>query len=274
MNKTIAIIGAGKLANCLLPGLIKSGYSEKNIWISNPSLNKLELLASEYAVHITTDNIRAAEQAEIILLAVKPDKLTTVAREISPLLQTNPHTLCISFMAGIPHAVLVSAFKTEAMVRAMPNTPAAICEGMTTAYAPDSIAAQHRTNANALLQRLGQIVWIKDEYQMQLSCALAGSGPAYFFYILESLISAAVDLGLSENLARQMCIQTARGSILLAQKNPKKLNTLREQVTSPGGITEHALGPLIESNLQQTFSKMLNAGSEYARSIEVAAKES
>lgn len=243
-HKIIAFIGAGKMANALIAGLIRAGRQPENIWVSCPTQAHLDILQARFGVCVTQDNTAAASHADVLLLAVKPQYIFPVLDELrSVILSRQP--LIISIAASITETAITEILgHTSSVVRAMPNTPALIGHGMTAFYAEKSLPQIHKQQAEAIFQAVGGTLWVDDENQMNAVTALSGSGPAYFFSLMEALEKAGTILGLSPEIARHLIVQTAIGSAYMAAENTQSLHALREQVTSPGGGTASAMAVL------------------------------
>ena len=266
--QTIAFIGAGNMAASIIGGLIANGYNPQNIWASNPSLAKLKDLQKNLDIKITQDNQQAASQADIIVLAVKPQKVHTVIKELNKTLEKSTK-LIISLAAGVSTIQLANCLNTDAnnIVRCMPNTPALIQSGITGLYAQKTVSQAQKKRAEAIMQAVGAVLWVEKEEQMDILAALSGSGPAYFFKIMEALQTAAERLGLPLEQANMLTLHTALGAAKMAATSTTSLKALREQVTSPGGMTERAIGVLEAAEIDQLFYRALLAGQERAHEI-------
>ena len=213
MNTTrIAFIGGGNMATSLIGGLIAADCAASNIWVAEPDTLKLAEFSERFSVNVTTSNQEAARQAQVIVLAVKPQALKGVATDIASTVQQGA-PLVISIAAGIREPDITAWLGgTAAVVRAMPNTPALVQCGATALYANAAVSATQRELAESILRAVGMVLWLDDEAQMDAVTALSGSGPAYFFLILEVLENAAVRLGLAHDQARLLTLQTAWAS--------------------------------------------------------------
>ena len=256
-SSKITFIGGGNMAGSLIGGLIADGYQSRRITVSDPDRDKLAQLAARFDVYTETDNNAAIEQAEVVVLAVKPQILETVARGIADTVaRTRP--LVISIAAGIREQALRRWLGDQvALVRSMPNTPAMIQSGATGLHASSEVNDEQRDTAESILRAVGLTRWVEDESLMDAVTAVSGSGPAYFFLIMEAIESAACEMGLEPDTARLLTLQTALGAARMAIESSDSPATLRQKVTSPGGTTEQALKILEEGRLRELFSEAL-----------------
>lgn len=265
---SIAIIGAGNMGQSLIGGLIANGVTPQQIWVTDPSFDKLQHIQALYGVNVTLLNKEAAAKADTLLLAVKPQVMPIVAQDLRELVQqTKP--LIISIAAGIPLLALQDWLgQNSAIVRCMPNTPALIQCGATGLFANQQVSTLQRERAEKILRAVGITVWVQQESALDIVTALSGSGPAYFFLIMEALEQAAVQLGLDKEMAHTLTIQTAYGAAHLAASTKESLAILRERVTSKGGTTEQALHILEKGNLHTLLAEAVQAA--YLRSQSLA----
>lgn len=264
----IAMIGAGNMGNSLIGGLITSGHPAQKIWASDPSEEKLTELHNRWGIHTTTNNSEAIQSAEVVVLAVKPQLLATILTELSPLIQQQK-PLVLSIAAGIRESSLQHWLGGSiAIVRAMPNTPALISCGAAALYANAYVTDDERSMAESILRSVGITIWLDDEGLMDTVTALSGSGPAYFFLMMEALQQAAEKLGLPTETARLLTLQTALGAARMAIESGKPLDELRKNVTSPGGTTEKALAILEENKIRDIYERAIHAAKK--RSEELA----
>lgn len=263
----ITFIGAGNMASSLIGGLIADGYDPAAIWATNPTTAKLEALSDRLGINTAQDNAKGAQRAEILVLAVKPQTLPEVARELADVIAAQK-PLLITIAAGVPTTSLESWLGNRyAIVRAMPNTPALVGCGATALFANGIVDDPQREIAENILRAVGQTLWVEHESLMDVVTALSGSGPAYFFLVMEALQAAAVDLGLSSKHANLLTLQTALGAARMAIESENDAATLREQVTSPGGTTEAALTVLESGKLRDLFKQALTAAKERGQEI-------
>jgi pyrroline-5-carboxylate reductase len=242
--KNISFIGAGKMATALIGGLIKAGHPATQLFASCPTQKNLDVLHTRFHIHTALENTAIAAKADVIVLAVKPQLIQQVLLELRPIL-IHRKPLIISIAAGISlqamHALIDDSV---AIIRSMPNTPALISQGMTALYAPPAIPMAVKQQAEAIFQAVGQVLWVEDEEQLATITALSGSGPAYFFLLMEALEQVGVALGLPQKMVRQLVEQTAVGSAQMRATEAVSCAELRKQVTSKGGGTEQAIAVL------------------------------
>lgn len=266
MSPIITMIGAGNMGSSLIAGLIHSGYAATHLWATDTSTEKLSYLKNTFAIHTTDNNLEAAEKASVIIFAVKPQLFASVVAPLAKIIQKNK-PLIISIAAGIRIDYLEKWLSTNvAIVRTMPNTPALVSAGATALFANGQVSNEQRQLAESIMQSVGITVWLNQEKEMDAVTALSGSGPAYFFLVMEALQAAAQELGLSEETARQLTLQTALGAARMATESTEAPATLRQRVTSPGGTTEKAIS-VLENDIRILFRKALQAA--HTRSIEL-----
>jgi pyrroline-5-carboxylate reductase len=262
--ETIGFVGGGNMAEALIKGIIAANvYSPDGIFVSDIRLERLGFLAKRYHVQTADDNARLAAKADILVLSVKPQNMTDALQSVKD--SVKPDTLVISIAAGIKTANIVDVLGDIAIVRVMPNTPALIGEGAAALFANKKAAAKLE-KAESIFSSVGEVVVIDNEDLMDAVTAVSGSGPAYYFLLTEEMIKAAIELGLPEDTAKNLVLQTAKGAALLATEADKKGETaaqLRQKVTSPGGTTEAALkvfadgkfGPLVEAAIKKACER-------------------
>lgn len=267
LEKKLAFIGAGNMAQALIRALIKSAYPAKNIFVSNPSIEKLHTLKNEIGVQTTQYNIAAAQNADIIVLCVKPQQLNSVCEELKNLvLEKKP--LIISIAAGAPLDFLSRIFQDKTpIIRSMPNIPALVGAGATALCHNALTNTEHKEIAEIIFRSVGIIAWV-EETQMNAITALSGSGPAYVFLIMEIMQNIAENFGISTENAKLFTLQTFFGSAKLALESEEPFTKLRESVTSPKGTTAAALQIFEEGHLAELFSKALEAAK--TRAIELS----
>ncbi|GLQ00207.1 pyrroline-5-carboxylate reductase [Methylophaga thalassica] len=261
---TIAFIGGGNMARSLIGGLISNQFTAENIHVSDANTEALDNLASRYNVKTFTDNLAAIADADVIILAVKPQQLQSVIRQIAPAWQQDK--LLISIAAGIRLNDISRwlDFEGAAIVRAMPNTPSLVQAGATALCANDYVTSAQHELAESMLRAVGLALWISDEKQMDAVTALSGSGPAYFFLVLEALQTAGMELGLPEETARLLALETSFGAAKMALESDESACVLRQRVTSPGGTTERALDVFEQGDLRGLFKQALTAAAQRA----------
>lgn len=266
-SATIAIIGGGHMGTSLLAGLIANQYPPEKLWVADPEAKKLQRLKNEFKIHTTTENHTALQSAEIVILAVKPQLLADVCAQMQEIIkQKKP--LVISIAAGVRVASIQKWFGEDiAIVRAMPNTPAMIGSGATALYANAFVSASRHDLAESILRAVGVCVWVTEEKLMDTVTALSGSGPAYFFLMIEALQNAGQDLGLPAETSRLLTLQTAFGAAKMALESEVDVTELRKRVTSPGGTTEQAVRVLEEKNIREMFKQALIAAKTRAEEL-------
>ncbi|CAH0532596.1 Pyrroline-5-carboxylate reductase [Vibrio stylophorae] len=266
--KRIAFIGAGNMAHALIAGIVKSGYHAKQIIASDPNQAQLDSLAAQYGIETTQNNHQAVEQADVVVLAVKPQLMAEVCQPLAAIEMGDK--LVISIAAGISVSRLNAIFATELkLVRVMPNTPALLGEGMSGLFASANTQADERTFAEKLLQAVGKTCWVQEESEINTIIAASGSAPAYFFLFMEAMQKAAMAKGLDQNTARLLVQQSALGAAKMVIENPQTdIATLREQVTSKGGTTAEALRVFAEQQLEQTVAEAMQAAYDRGQAME------
>jgi pyrroline-5-carboxylate reductase len=266
----LAFIGAGNMAAALISGLTKRGVPPERLVVADPSADQLKRVEREYGVCAAADNAAAVKGADVVILAVKPQQMRTVALELAGhLAPLRP--LVISVAAGIPHAALARWFGPQIpVIRTMPNRPALNGFGATGLYAPAGVGATARTMAEEIMAAVSATVWVEHESQMDTVTALSGSGPAYFFLFMEALEAAAHERGLPTEIARRLTLETAFGAAQMARQSQESLATLRDQVTSKGGTTAAALAVLDAAGLRAIVAHAVAAADR--RSAELAAE--
>jgi pyrroline-5-carboxylate reductase len=263
----ITFIGAGNMASCLIGGLINSGYDPQDIWATNPTSIKLQKLAENYHIHTTQNNHFAVEQADIVIFCVKPQGLKEVAIDLAPAIQKHK-PLIISIAAGITQQALQTWLgENLPMIRCMPNTPALVSCGTTGLYANNNVTEQQKINAESIFRSVGITLWLTQETDIDKITAISGSGPAYFFLMMEALEQSAIMLGFNSEQAHLLTLQTALGAARLALSNQVDLPTLRQQVTSPGGTTAAAIHLFEQSKIREIFSQAVQAAHQRAREL-------
>lgn len=266
-SKTITFIGAGNMATSLIGGLVADGYDPQRIVASDPDQEKLADLSARFHIRPATDNSSAIQQADVLLLAVKPQVLEQVCGEIREAVQQR-QPLVVSIAAGIREADIQGWLGGNVtLVRTMPNTPAMLQAGATVLHAGSGVSEAQRDLAESILRAVGLTRWVDDEALMDTATALSGSGPAYFFLVMEAMEAAAISNGLSADTARLLTIQTALGAARMAIESSDGPATLREKVTSPGGTTERALSILEQGNLRSLFEAAISGACERSREL-------
>ncbi len=272
-NITLTFIGGGNMAASLIGGLLTENLHSGQITVADPNARNRESLAAHFGVYTTEDNVAAITKADVVVLAVKPQVLKSVAQELAPAVQQH-QPLVITIAAGIRSADLnrwlggdAEGAKSVAVVRAMPNTPALVQTGAIGLYASESVSDEQRDLAESILRAAGLTLWVQEEGQMDAVTALSGSGPAYFFRIMEAMETAGTKLGLPPQTARLLTLQTALGAAKMAMESSESPATLRERVTSPGGTTEQGLRVMAENDIDQIMGQVLKAAFDRSREL-------
>lgn len=264
----IAFIGAGNMAKAIIGGLLAEGFSAAQISAAGPRLETLNKVADEYGITVSTDNAATAAAADVIVLGVKPQMLKEVALGLRPSLSHKGLThkpLIISVAAGITTSSIASWLgEDQAIVRCMPNTPSQLRAGASGLYANAHVSAAQKSQANAILGAVGIVQWLDDESLLNPVTAVSGSGPAYFFLMMEAMIDAGVELGLTRECAAELTLQTALGAAMLAKDSEFDVAELRRRVTSPKGTTEQAILSFEQDELRASVLKAMTACSNRA----------
>ena len=266
-TRTIAFIGGGNMALSLIGGLVADGYDAKKIIASDKNPDQLASLSARFGTRSAADNKQAAEGADVVVFAVKPQILESVARELSALIEAR-RPLVISIAAGIREKSLATWLGGDVpLVRTMPNTPAMIQAGATVLHANNQVTREQRDLAETILRAVGLTCWVDDESLLDVVTALSGSGPAYFFLVMEAMEQAGLELGLPADSARLLTLQTALGASRMAMESNEGPAVLRQKVTSPGGTTERALEIFEEGGLKAIFKNAITAAKERSEEL-------
>jgi pyrroline-5-carboxylate reductase len=267
----IAFIGGGNMARSLVGGLIEKGCKPGRIIVSEPNPEQRALIAKRAPVRMSPDGAAAAHDADVLVFAVKPQVMQAAAKAVAAAVQSRK-PLVISIAAGVTAADLDRWLGGgQAIVRVMPNTPALLGAGTTGLYATPKVSTEQRAVAQSLMEAVGQAHWISDESLMDAVTAVSGSGPAYFFLLMECMEAAALELGLPAETARALILQTAAGAARMAQESGEAPATLKRQVTSPKGTTAAALEVFEAGKFEELVKRALSAARDRGRQL---AKES
>lgn len=267
MKQRIAFIGGGNMGRSLIGGLIAKGVEPARIVVADPYAPTLESLKTEYKVQTAASNDEAVRDADVVLLAVKPQQLRNVVSAVQEQI-LRKHPLLISIAAGILATDIQRWAGGVPVVRCMPNRPALQGCGVTALYANNEVDAAGRKLAEQILAAVGSTLWVERETDLDTVTAISGSGPAYFFLLIEMLEAAGQSMGLTPEVARKLAVETAYGSGFMARDSSDSPATLREQVTSKGGTTEAALKHLEANNVRAIFSQAVAAAAQ--RSAQLA----
>lgn len=259
-TRTIAFIGAGNMSRAIISGLVADDYPAQNIIAANPSEGKLDALQADFGIRITQDNADAVAQADVVVLAVKPQIMQQMCVDLQSHCDFSGK-LFVSIAAGINSARLLEMLGGDyPLVRTMPNTPSALGKGLTGLYADASLEGVHREFATQMMSAVGETVWVDEEHQIDGVIAAAGSSPAYFFLFLEAMQEEALRMGFDKPTARLMVQQAMLGAAEMVCHNPElELNELRAQVTSKGGTTAKAIETFQHHNLATIVAKAMQA---------------
>ena len=260
----LAFIGGGNMGYALAAG-VRKALPDHQISVADPIASQRERFESD-GIATTPSNVEAMKDADVVILAVKPQTIEAVATELQPIINDQ---LVISIAAGTPLSKLNGLLGEQlAIVRCMPNTPALVGEGITGMLANTNVTAAQRALAESILSVCGLVVWFESDDDLDKVTALSGSGPAYFFYLIESLVAAGESMGLRRDAALQLVVQTAVGASAMVSQDGSDPSQLRENVTSPGGTTEAALSYLAQQKVDQEFVAAVTAA--YHRAQELA----
>jgi pyrroline-5-carboxylate reductase len=264
----IGFIGGGNMASSLISGLIASGHSPQHLWVSDVNPDALKALAEKLNVNTSASNDTVINEVDVVVLAVKPQILGSVAKSAAALIQQKK-PLVVSIAAGISqHSLSEWLGHDTPIVRCMPNTPALVLTGATALHANAKVADEQRNLAENIMRSVGIALWVKEESELDAVTAVSGSGPAYYFLLMEAMEKAALELGLSEATARLLVQQTALGAAKIALESSESPEQLRKRVTSPGGTTQRAIETFEQGGFTELVSKALHAARD--RSIEMS----
>lgn len=270
LNCNISFIGGGNMAQALIGGLIARGVPTTRITVSDP-VEKVRALLAEKDLHVTDDNLAAIRDADIVLFAVKPQVLASVLAPLKGLLAGK---LVISIVAGAEIATIAQLLETDRIVRVMPNTPALVQTGAHGLYAGAAVSTEDRELASQVLASTGLTLWVNSEAQIDAVTAVSGSGPAYFFYMMESMIRAGKNMGLDEKVATALTLQTALGAAQMAITSANTPAELRKNVTSPNGTTQAALEVFDRAQISQNIQTALAAAQKRSQELAQELSES
>lgn len=256
--KKLAFIGSGVMAEAMIKGLLQRQLiSSDRIHCSDPQAQRLEFLAHTYGVHTTQDNAEALRGAEVGVLSIKPQMFSEVGPELAGVLE--PQALLISIMAGVTMGNIMRRTQHKPVVRVMPNTPAQVGMGVSVWCSTKQVNETQRQLTTQILQALGIEHQVKREEMLDMATALSGSAPAYVFLFMEALVDAGVHLGFNRQVAKDLVVQTVKGSAEFAARSDRHMADLRNMVTSPGGTTADALYFLEKGGLRTVLSQAVHA---------------
>lgn len=267
-NPIITFIGSGNMASALIGGMVKQGVAASNIIVAGPVQEQLDGLQKQLGVRITSDNASAVREADIVVFAIKPQIFRMVLEDLrEAVAESQP--LLLSIAAGITTTAMTDWLQQPAaVVRCMPNTPALVQQGATGMFANDQVSESQKQLAQSVMDAVGISLWLDIESQIDAVTAVSGSGPAYFFLVMEAMEAAAIKMGLEPDTARRLTQKTALGAATLASDGNQDPAQLRVNVTSPGGTTEKALQAFEKGGLKPLFEAAMEEAKQ--RSIELA----
>lgn len=267
MNAKIGFIGAGNMSRSLIGGLIASGYNKPQILAADPNMEVCQAITRDFAIECFQGNHQIIEQADILVLAVKPQQLKTLCKQLLEGVQKRK-PLIISVAAGVRSRDIDTWLGGKlAVVRAMPNTPALIQTGATGLFANHQVTKDQRNQAEEILRAAGLTLWVKEEEKLDTVTALSGSGPAYYFLFMEAMEAAGQKLGLDKKTAHLLTLQTAFGAAKMALESSDDCATLRRKVTSPNGTTEKAIQSFEQDQLDQIIERAMKAAKTRAQQL-------
>ncbi|MBZ0335736.1 pyrroline-5-carboxylate reductase [Marinobacter sp. AL4B] len=267
-SPVISFIGAGNMASAIIGGMLDNRFEASNVWVSAPDDSHLQAVRNQFGVSVSTNNRYCVEQADIVVLAVKPQVMADVCRDIAPVVQ-NTRPLIVSIAAGLTADTIEQWLGGGLpMVRVMPNTPSLVGKGAAGLFANDQVSDEQKTMVQTVFESIGTALWVEDENLLHGVTALSGSGPAYFFLILEALESAATDAGVEPATARKLAIQTMAGAAEMAARSEHDPAQLKRNVMSPGGTTERAINTFEDGGMRKLVKKAYDAA--FTRSEEMA----
>ena len=263
LNCNISFIGGGNMAQALIGGLISRGLPESQIQVADP-VEQIRAILQEKRIAVFSDNAEAIQHADVVVLAVKPQVLASVLKPLHGLFENK---LVISIVAGVTIETIAKLTGTSRIVRVMPNTPALVQTGAHGMYADVSVDQDDRNLTTKILAATGLGLWVNTEAQIDAVTAVSGSGPAYFFYLMESMIRAGKNLGLDEKVAAALTLQTALGAAQMAISSDKTPAELRKNVTSPNGTTQAALEVFDRAQVSQSIQAALAAAQKRSQEL-------
>jgi pyrroline-5-carboxylate reductase len=263
----VGFVGAGNMARSLAGGLANNGWARERLILADPLDSQRQAVHQALGVTVVDNNLEVAQSADILVLAVKPQLLREISLDLAATVQQR-RPLVISIAAGVRLADIERWLGGNLpIVRAMPNTPALIGSGASGLYANAQVSDAQHDQAESILRAVGVTVWVEHEPLIDIVTALSGSGPAYFFLVMEALEEAAIEAGLDPAQARLLTLETAVGAAKMALEGGEELAVLRARVTSPGGTTEEAIKVMEESGLRRIFNNAVAAAARRAREL-------
>lgn len=263
LKSNITFIGGGNMAQALIGGLIARGLPSTRIIVSDP-VEAIRQVLQEKEIQALNDNVEAIKHADVVVLAVKPQVLATVLKPLQGLFDGK---LIVSIIAGAEIETIAELSGTDRIVRVMPNTPALVQTGAHGLYANENVGSDDRDLASQILAATGLTIWVNSEAQIDAVTAVSGSGPAYFFYLMESMIRAGKNMGLDEKVATALTLQTALGAAQMAITSSNTPSELRKNVTSPNGTTQAALEVFDRAQISQNIQTALAAAQKRSQEL-------
>jgi pyrroline-5-carboxylate reductase len=261
---TLAFIGGGNMAGAIVGGLVKSGRDPRSIVVVDPNDAQRERLHADHGVRVLPAADTTLEDAALVVWAVKPQYFQAAALPCAPHIE---RALQLSVMAGIRSDAIALVSRTQRVVRAMPNTPALIGQGIAGLYARPDVSDDERRAVEAVLAPTGRLLWVERESDLDAVTALSGSGPAYVFYVVEAMMQAAVEMGLGAEQGKALALGTLAGATALAAASDEPPHVLRERVTSKGGTTHAAISSMESDGVKAAFVKAVKAAQQRAREL-------
>jgi len=266
VEEQIVFIGPGVMAEAMCKGLIERGGVEpSSILMSGPEQDRLDELEKKYRVKATTNNREAAKQGKVVVLSIKPQRLHDVLEELSGLIPAD--AVVLSIVAGARLDTMKDTLQHSAVVRAMPNTPAQVGEGITVWNTTAATTPEQEECARFILKALGKEIHVDDEEYLDMATALSGTGPAYVFLFMEAMVDAGVHLGFPRRISEELVVQTIKGAVAYYESHPRHMARLKNQVTSPGGTSAEALYYLEKAGFRTAISRAIWAA--YERSVQL-----
>lgn len=271
-KKHIAVIGSGNMAGAMIGALLRRNeVTPDQITASDPYPEQREMIKSKYGIQVTADNQQAVKDADIVILAVKPQVLPDVFADLKGKIPAG--CLVFSIVAGMPISTIQKGLSHKSVIRSMPNTPAQISAGMTVWTDSESVTDSQREEATTILEAMGKQLYVDKEDALNMATAVSGTGPTYVFLLAEALVDAAVHLGFSRRDARLIVLETLKGSVNFAQQSELHLAELRNMVTSPGGTSAEAIYQLEKGGMRTILSKAVWAAYQKSQLLGKKAEE-
>jgi len=266
-NQTkFAIIGAGAMGEAIIGGLIRQKLTHpENIHASEPRIERCEELQNKYSISVSSNNLEVIKEVDVVVLAVKPQRLEKVMHELSGLIP--PKAVLISIIAGASIEKISKGLQHKSVVRTMPNTPGQIGKGITVWFASEAVDEQQLAKAKLMLQALGEDIQVDEEYYLDMATAVSGTGPMYVYLFMEAFMDSAVHLGFSRHIAEKLVIETIRGSVDYYESQSVHVADLRNKVTSPGGTSAAALYYLEKAGFRTAVSRAIWAAYERSQQL-------